>query len=168
MCGIHRPNLVLLDLVLPDGEGFLLVPQIRKLVPKARIIGVSGHMSHYILHRLFEAKVDGFIDKNEPGLEVIAEAITTVMNGGTYFSPTAKKMQERMRLDNSCFTKLLSDREMELMTSFGEGLSDVEVSERTGIKASTVRNHRQNIMTKLNLNSTRQLIRYAIKNGFAR
>lgn len=168
LCKQHVPDLVMLDLVLPDGGGIDLVPQIRELAPQAKIIGMSGHLSNYILHRLLEAKVDGFIDKGEQGVEVIAEAITTVVNGGTYFSQTAKQMQEAMRADAFSFTKLLSNREMELMIPFGEGLSDTEVSEKTGIKASTVRNHRQNIMTKLNVNSTRQLIRYAIENGFAR
>lgn len=167
LCKQHAPDLVMLDLVLPDGEGIDLVPQIRELAPQAKIVGMSGHLSNYILHRLLEAKVDGFIDKGEQGVEVISEAITTVVNGGIYFSQTARQMQERMRADTFSFTKLLSNREMQLMIPFGEGLSDAEVSEKTGIKASTVRNHRQNIMTKLNLNSTRQLIRYAIENGFA-
>ena len=73
-----------------------------------------------------------------------------------------------MRADPADFSKLLSAHEQKLLVFFGEGLSNDESAARTGLAWGTVRNHRNNIMAKLNLHSTPELMRYAIDKGFTR
>lgn len=168
LCRIERPDLVLLDLVLPDADGIDLAKHIRDVVGEVKILAISSHTDDYTLHRVQGAGVQGFVDKNVEAIDTLTEAFAAVLGGGTYFCAGVGEMRARLRADPRAFTKVLSDREMELLGLFGQGLGNEEIGEMIGLRPNTVRNHRQNIMTKLGLGSTPQLIRYAIEKGFTR
>ncbi|WP_438480482.1 response regulator [Oleiharenicola lentus] len=168
LCQQHKPRLVLLDLELPDADGFELVSEIRKVSPGARILILSSHTEDYILHRVHQVAVEGFMDKNDPSPEMLTEALQAVASGGRYFSATVENAFARFREDPLAFSKLLSEREQELLRLLGQGLSDEKISEKVGLREITVRNHRRNIMARLGIHSTPELIRYALEHGFAR
>jgi two-component system response regulator NreC len=168
LCKREQPGLVLLDLVLPDRDGLDLVPEIRAAVAGAKILVLSSHADEFTLHRVQRAGVDGFVDKNEQAFEVLQEALASVLGGRAYFCSATQALRSRMKADPQSFSKLLSDREMELLGLFGRGLSNDEIGEKLELRPNTVRNHRQNIMTKLGLGSTPQLIHYALEKGFTR
>ncbi|AHF92320.1 histidine kinase [Opitutaceae bacterium TAV5] len=168
LCRERQPAVVLLDVVLPDGDGLRLVPDVRAAVPHVRVITLSSHTDEYTLYRAQSAGVNGFVDKNGQTLDILQEAITAVMAGQTYACSVVKEVRARVRADPMAFSKVLSDREMELLGFFGRGWSNEEVAARAGLSPRTARNHRQNIMTKLGLGSTPQLIRYALEKGFTR
>jgi DNA-binding NarL/FixJ family response regulator len=167
-CRFHRPDVVFLDLVLPDGDGLDLVPQINAMGAHTRIIALTSHADEFTLHRALQAHVHGFVDKNEAPLDVLAEAIRTVMAGERFFSRSALELRAAMRADPSAFDKLLSEHEQHLLTLFGEGLTNEEVAARVGLTPNTVKWHRRNVMAKLGLHSTPQLIHYALEKGFTR
>ena len=167
-CRVNQPQLVLLDLELPDADGFELVHQIRHAARSAKILVLSAHTESYILHRVRQVNVDGFVDKNEQTPEMLAAAMRTVVDGGHYFSPSVENSLAQSRADPKSFTKLLSDREQELLRWFGKGAPDAAIAERFKLSQLTVRNHRRNIMAKVGVHSTPELIRYAIENGFTR
>jgi two-component system response regulator NreC len=168
LCRGFQPDLVFLDLDLPDGDGLARVPEIFAIAPGAKIIALTSHTDEFTVHRALRSNVNGFVDKNEQPLEVLREAVATAMDGRQYFSSTARRVRLAMRNDPNDFTKVLSDREQELLTLFGEGLDNDEIAGRLGISTNTVRLHRNKIMIKLNVHGTPQLIRYAIDRGFTR
>ncbi|OAM90997.1 response regulator transcription factor [Termitidicoccus mucosus] len=168
LCQSLQPAIVLLDIVLPDGDGIDLVSQIRSTVNEVKIIILSSHADEYTLYRSQIAGVNGFVDKNSQTLNILQEAIRTVIDGKSYSCSVVQKVRARVRSDPLAFSKILSEREMELLCLFGRGWSNEEVAAHTRLSPRTARNHRQNIMTKLNLGSTPHLIRYAMEKGFTR
>jgi DNA-binding NarL/FixJ family response regulator len=167
-CRREQPAVVLLDLVLPDADGLDLVPQIREAVMGVKILVLSSHTDEFTLHRIQRSGVNGFVDKNEQAFGVLQEALAAVLEGRSYFCSMTQTLRARMKADPRSFSKVLSDREMELLALFGRGLSNDEIGEKLELRPNTVRNHRQNIMTKLGLGSTPQLIHYALEKGFTR
>lgn len=168
LCGEQLPDIILLDIVLPDQDGLELLPAIREVVPEAKILVLSSHTDEYTLHRTFSSGVNGFVDKNLQTLGILHEAVEAVLAGKSYASTAVQKIRADMRADPRSFAKVLSDREIELLAHFGYGRSNEDVAALVGLSPRTVRNHRHNIMTKLDLNSTPQLIRYALDKGFSR
>lgn len=167
-CRTFGPDLIFLDLVLPDGDGIDFVGELRAACPDVRLIALTSHTDEVSLHRAQKAKMNGFVDKNEQPLAVLKEAIHTVMRGQAYYSTAAQRLQAAMHSNPAEFSKVLSEHEQRMLTLFGEGLSNDEVAQRFGIAAGTVRNHRSQIMSKLNIHSTPELMRYAIEKGFTR
>jgi len=164
-----QPDVIFLDLALPDGDGLDFLPQLFGACRSAKVIALTSHVDEFTLHRALKANIHGFVDKNEQPLPVLQEAIETVMSGRHYFSSTAHRLKIAMRGNPLAdFSKLLSDKEQELLPLYGEGLSNEEIAVKSGLAWGTVRNHRNNIMAKLNLHSTPELMRYAIDKGFVR
>lgn len=164
----HQPELILLDLELPDADGFELVGQLRTAAPRARVLVLSSHTEPYVLHRIIEAAVDGFVDKNEHDPALLVGVMRQVADGQRYFSAVVQDALARFRSDPTAFPKLLSPREQDLLRLFGQGWSDQRIAEQVGLRDITVRNHRRNIMARLGIHSTPELIRYALENGFTR
>ena len=168
LCRTAPPDLVLLDLVLPDGDGLDLLPDIFALAPAAKIIALSSHIDEFTLHRAVSSRVHGILDKNEQPVRILREAITTVLAGKQYVSSFVQRLKASVRADPAAFDKILSAREQEVLGLVGQGLANDQIAVRLKISASTAKNHRLNIMAKLDLHSTPQLIRYAIEKGFTR
>lgn len=167
-CARVQPDLVFLDLVLPDFDGLTLVPQIRAQAAGARVIALSSFADEYTVFRVVRAAVDGFVDKNEQPLDVLKEAIATVLGGGRYLSPTAQRLNAELRADPGGFDKILSDQEQRLLVLFGEGLTNAEVASQLSMTANTVKAHRRNIHRKLGIHSAPELMNYALRKGFTR
>jgi two-component system response regulator NreC len=167
-CRALQPQVVFLDLGLPDGDGLGFVPEIAAVAPKAKIIVLTSQANEFTLWRVMRARVHGFLDGTTQPLKVLGDVISTVLEGRRFFSPSIHRMQTAMRHDPLDFSKLLSDREQEMLTWFGTGLTNEEISERIGLAVRTVKNHRLNIMNKLEIHGTPKLMRYALEKGFTR
>jgi DNA-binding NarL/FixJ family response regulator len=163
-----RPELVLLDLSLPDGDGVDLAEQLFAEYPQSRIVALSSQVDEYTLHRVLESGIHGYVDKNEQSAAVLREAIETVMDGRVYFSSVISRVRDALRRDPRSFTKLLSAREQKLLELLGSGMSNAEVARELGIKPWTVHTYRRNISGKLGLHGTTEIIRYAWEKGFAK
>ena len=161
-----QPELVLLDLHLPNLDGFGVVEAIQKAVPAVRILVLSSHCDDYTVFRVEKCRVQGFVDKNTNTVEVLKTAITAVGQGRTYFSETFLRIKATRHNDPQSFDKLLTDRERAVLSLIGEPQSDREIAHRLGISAETVEKHRFNLLSKLGLQSTAELSRYARAHGF--
>jgi two-component system response regulator NreC len=163
-----QPDVVLLDLGLPDRDGLDLLGDLFAASPGSRIIALSGYTDEFTLHRALHSHVHGFVDKNEQPLGVLREAIEAVMAGRRYFSSVAQRVRLTLRNDPAAFDKLLSEWEQTLLGLLGRGLTNDAIARQAGLSPVTVRNHRCRIMAKLGIHSTPELINYAIDKGFTR
>lgn len=160
------PDLVLLDLHLPGLDGFGVVAALRHQLPELRILVLSSHCDAHTVYRIERARVQGFVDKNTSAVASLKQAITAVSSGQTYFSEAFRRVKAVRHGDPFSFDKVLSDRECMLLALIGEPLTDAEIAARLDISRGTVEKHRFNIMGKLGLKSTAQLVRYAVEHGF--
>ena len=168
LCRASPPDLVILDLVLPDGDGLDLLPELFALAPPVKVIALSSHIDEFTLHRALSSRVHGILDKNEQPVRILREAMEAVLAGKQYLSSAVQRLRASLRADPAAFDKILSAREQDVLRLVGQGLPNEEVAARLKISPSTAKNHRLNLMAKLDLHSTPQLIRYAIEKGFTR
>ncbi len=160
-----KPDVVLLDLGLPDIDGVTLAGKINAAVPTARIIVVSGSWNDYQIHRLRDVNLQGFVDKFAEGLMGLRRAIELVELGGTYYSPRYLLASCRLRRSETAFFKRLSLREQEVLLWAAQALSDEEIGVQLDLSTTTAQTHRREIMRKLNIHSTPKLIRYGMELG---
>jgi DNA-binding NarL/FixJ family response regulator len=168
----HKPDLVLLDISLPDRSGIELTRDIVKLSTKTRIMIVSMHSKTDYIVKAFQAGATGYVIKESAAAKLL-QGIGSVLKGD-YFMDAAvsQKVVEKLAeikgkkvkvTDTSYDT--LTPREQEIMILVAEGLSTKQISKRLYISPKTVENHRSRIMQKLDLHSTIELARYATKLG---
>ena len=151
LCRTGQPEVIILDLALPDRDGLDLLEDLLTACPQARVIGVSGYTDEFTLHRAVRSKLHGFVDKNEQTVEALAEAIRTVQDGRRYLSPAIQAAHQTLRNNPASFDKILSEREQNLLVLFGGGLTNEQVAAEVGLSELTVRNHRCRLMAKLEL-----------------
>jgi two-component system response regulator NreC len=101
-------------------------------------------------------------------MEMLKLAISEVLKGRVFFAEVVQQVRQKLRVQPKSFPKLLTGREQELLPLLGGGLSNEEVARELSISRYTVQLHRRNIMQKLNLHRTPDLIRYAVNRGFAK
>jgi DNA-binding NarL/FixJ family response regulator len=160
------PDLVLLDLHLPGLDGFSVVEEVRKVAPQIRVLILSSHCDEYTVFQAERAHVNGFVDKNTNTVATLKKAIDAVVHGKVWFSETFLKVKSARHRDPNSFDKLLTDRERAVLVLLGEPLSDQEIARQLAISQETVEKHRFNILRKLELSTTTELVRYAREHGF--
>jgi DNA-binding NarL/FixJ family response regulator len=161
-----KPDLVLLDLHLPSLDGFGVVEAIRKHAPLVKILVLSSHCDEYTVFRSERAHVQGFVDKNTNSVAMLQAAIGAVAQGRVWFSDAFLKAKAARLRDPRSFDKILTQRERDVLALVGLPLSDAEISAELEIAIETVEKHRFNILRKLELQSTTELVRYAREHGF--
>lgn len=163
-----KPDAVILDLSLPDMDGFNVVDRVSKSLPGLRILVVSSHCDDYTLFRVEKSGVHGFVDKNSNTVETLHEALVAVEAGRIYYSSAFQSAKKARRADPASFTKILSDRERAVLSLIGQGLSDSEIGHRLEVSHRTAQTHRSRILRKLDIKGTPKLIAFAIEHGFTR
>ena len=167
-----KPDLVLLDVGLPDVKGLVLIGDILRCSPKIRIMVVSMHSKIDYIVKAFQSGAMGYLIK-ESAAELLLDGIEFVLKGH-YFMDTSvshqvvKKLiglpEKEVAISGTSYD-LLTAREQEVMGLLAEGLSTTQVADKLFISPKTVENHRHSIMRKLDLHSTIDLARYAAKLG---
>ena len=163
-----NPEVLLLDLHLPDGDGLDVAKRLYELLPDLKVVALTSLHDEVTIHRIRSMGVQGFVDKNVQKPEVLRDAIEAVASGRVFFAEVVQQVQQAMRNDPQSFTKILSDREQELLHLLGRGLSNEEAAAQMGLTAWTVHSHRRNIMKKLGATTQAELMRYALRKGFVR
>jgi len=162
-----KPDLVLLDIGLPDMDGLTLLPRLRKASPSSKVIVTSSLFSDYVFGRLEGLTWEGLLDKFSDGIESLRGAIQVVRSGGRFVSPAVRRLMTRYQQSNNPFCRMLSDREKEVLVCIAHALTDEEVATRLVISVSTVHTHRKNLLRKLGQHSTPKLMNLAIRHGYA-
>jgi len=153
-------DIIITDIEMPGMTGTELVSAIRDVSSSQRILVLSMHKDHSLIHNLFNLKVNGYMMKDSsPGL--LNEALDAIMSTGRYLTKEIEDVLGKEE-DNEEYT--LTKREIQIVQLISNGLSNKEIGEKCFISETTVKTHRKNIMLKLNLKNTAELVRYAIEN----
>ena len=167
-----KPDLVLLDLALPDKSGIDLCREIRDFSPSTRIMMVSMHSKVDYIVKAFQAGATGYMTK-ESATARLLQGIAQVLNGeyfmdGSVSHRVVEKLmqtpQKEMKITDAPY-ETLTPREQEIMVMLAEGCSAKEAAAKLFISPKTVENHRTNILNKLGLHSTLELVRYGARLG---
>jgi DNA-binding NarL/FixJ family response regulator len=164
----HKPDLVLLDISLPDVDGLEVAAAVLKELPATKILALSSRRDPVTLKTVRDLGIHGFVDKRDQNVQRLKEAIDLVSRGHEFFSPVMGEVIGALRRNPKAYTRVLSDYEQQILGLIGDSKSDAEIALVLGIKPSTAQSRRRDIMRKLEIHSTPKLIRYAIENGFTR
>ena len=158
-----NPDLVVVDLNLPDMHGLELIKRLRALRPEMGILVVSIHDERRYAERVLRAGAQGYVMK-EVAASTILNAVETVLSGRPYYSDSLRQYLIERTLDGEEVmlpTARLTDREREAFELLGQGLATREVAERMQVSANTVDSYRESIKTKLGLKHANELVQRA-------
>lgn len=156
-----KPDIVLLDINLPPASGLDAVPLIRKFSPGTKIIAVSMHTEPVYAKTMLKLGARGYVTKNSSHEEIF-EAIEEVMKGEIFVCAEMSSIlvKQIIKADEQPGLNKLSLREFEIIKLIKEGMSSKEIAESLHIAVRTAEVHRQNILKKLNLKNTFELINF--------
>ena len=163
-----KPDLVVLDVALPELNGIEVARQIRRAMPVPILI-VTMHDTDQIVQAAVEAGANGIVLKAEAG-RTLANAVRVILSGGEFFSEQVLRVAGRDVVEGQARLRpvkpvLLTSREREVLQLLAEGQANKEVAAALGISTKTAETHRARIMAKLNVHSMTELVRYAIRNS---
>jgi DNA-binding NarL/FixJ family response regulator len=163
----QKPDVVVLDLTLKDGNGVDLIKQIRGRFHDTRIVVLTMHDESLFGARCFRAGAAGFVNKEEASEKVI-EAIRTVCTGRLYLSDRLAERVLRRAFGNAedpSGSELdnLTDRELEVFGMIGRGMTTRQIADRLHLSHKTIESYRENIKAKLNLQNAVELTQRAVR-----
>lgn len=158
------PNLIFLDINLPDGSGIELSRNILKDFPNIKIILLTMYDDQQMLKEAKKAGVHGYILKNSSKKELL-QGIFTVLEGKMYFDEKLKNKTEVQNKDNFSKKHNLTERESEIIRLVKAGLDSYQIAEKMSLSYLTIKTHRRNIHFKIGTSSTPEMIRFANENG---
>lgn len=166
-----KPDMIMLDISMPEMSGIEIARQLTIDRPEIKLLMLSMYMSEEFITNAIEAGAKGYLTKTTTQEEIL-NALKVINEGGEFYSDSVsnillksfiKKTQNKVT-DSKEQAIILTKRENEILKHFAEGLSNKEIADRLFISIRTVESHKNNIMQKLDLKSTVELIKYAIKN----
>jgi DNA-binding NarL/FixJ family response regulator len=165
----QRPDVVLMDYELPDGDGVSACRAIKAVVPEAKVVLLTSNADEDVLVAAIEAGASGFVTKHKPAAEVMA-AIRAAAGGEMLVSSDmlARLLPRMNRQDRKGAGYDLTSRELEVLQLLAEGTPNHELAARMGISRNTVRNHVQNLLTKLGVHSRLEAVALATREGLLR
>jgi len=161
-----KPDLIILDILIPKMSGIIVATRIRQNWPRIKILALSSESDPKTVHQVTNLNLAGFIDKNDASLQTLTEGIQTVLEGGRFVSKGIRKVVDDLHKDPLAFQKILTRREQEVLTFIGGGFNDAEIGNALGLSPASVQSHRRNISRKLGLHNTPDLIQAAQAMGF--
>ncbi len=165
LCLEHAPDLVILDIMLPNLNGSEVLRRLKAKNPKINILVFSAASSNSMVNRLLKSGVTGYIEK-DAGLAELEKAIDLVSDGRSYFSPRVVDAMRELMVSGGQDDSLesLTTREREIVQLIAESYSNKEIAAKLGMSVRTADTHRTNIMKKLDLHDVAALTRWAIAN----
>lgn len=169
---MSQPDIILMDISLPDTTGIELTALLREKYPDIKVLILSMFMDESFIKQAIKAGAKGYLHKNTTREEILT-AINTIYAGVDFYSENVSKIILKSYIEKAKNTsgepqnphELLSKREIEILKMFAEGFINKEIADRLFISVRTVESHKNHIMQKLGLKTQVELVRYAIKNN---
>lgn len=165
------PDIILLDILLPDMSGTAIAQQLKRQHPAIKILAISAENTAEVIKEMLDIGIEGFISKRRGGVEEIAQAIRTIMQGYDYFGSDISAIIYKIyvsKKQNAELSPEFTNREREIIELCRQGLLSKQIAERLCISSRTVDNHKNNIFRKLGINSSMEMVQYALKHGIIR
>ena len=159
-----RPDVVLMDVQMPELNGIEATKKMVAAQPRIRILVLSMHKESVYVREIMKAGARGYILKDAIDTELL-NAVRSVAKGDGYISPAVAGALNEKAIGAASPVDLLSTREREVLLLIAEGKTNKEIATKLNLSVYTVDSHRGKIMEKLNLHSAGELVRFAIKNG---
>jgi two-component system response regulator NreC len=165
-----RPDIVLMDIGLPDISGIEAAAEIKRLRPETAIVALTIHEDEEYFFKMLAAGASGYVPKRAAPEELLT-ALRAAATGEVYLYPSLAKLLVTDYLAQDSAARQaetldgLTDREREVLAHLADGASNGEIAETLSISPKTVARHRENIMRKLGLHSRTELVKYAIRKG---
>jgi DNA-binding NarL/FixJ family response regulator len=161
-----KPDVILMDVVMPDGNGLEVIPALLREQPEMKILVLSMQDDPRYVREAFDAGAKGYVLKEAADVEVVA-AVREVARGGRYVHPAlgARLIAADVAAARKVEEDPLSDREREVLRLLALGHTNQEIAQQLFISVRTAETHRAHIMQKLRLSSRAELVRYAIAQG---
>lgn len=162
-----KPDILLLDISMPKLSGLEVIQRVKRVSAKTKVIVITVHkMGAYVLKAL-RSGVSGYINK-ENVVEELIPALTQVTRGKTYLGSSVSDyladMLDESKKETLSYTKILNERELDVLRLVAEGKTSKEIANVLFLSRRTVENYKNNMLKKLNLHKTSDLIKYAIEN----
>lgn len=162
----EKPDLAIVDWMLPDGRGFDLVRQAGPRLARTRWIFISSNEQGHLVREAVALGVHGFVMKRSD-LSTLRTAIARVLAGEKYYCADSSRLLVEKMVDEGCTVAVnLTAREREVLRSFARGENTKSLADRLSISAKTVQNHLTMLKEKLGLHEPAELVHYAIKHGY--
>lgn len=165
-----RPDVVCMDISMPDIDGLEATRRIKECCPEVAVLALTVHETDEYFFQMLKAGASGYVLKGAASEDLVA-ALRAAARGEVFLYPTvAKKLVDDYLSrtgdrETADYHHRLTPREREVLTLIGEGLTNREIAERLVISLSTVQTHYSHIIEKLGLNNRAELIKYAIRHG---
>jgi two-component system response regulator NreC len=168
--GRLNPDIVLMDIGLPDKSGIDAARELKRLKPSVAIVALTIHEDAEYFFKMLDAGAIGYVPKRAAPEELLS-AIEAAARGEVYLYPSMAKLlvgdylRQEQAVKSARALDGLTAREQEVLTPLVEGESNQAIADQLGISPKTVARHRENLMRKLNLHSRAELVKYAIRKG---
>lgn len=156
----QRPDVILMDVNLPDMSGIDLCKQVKQLYPDVFVLGLSTFNQQPVIRNMMDNGASGYVLKNATQ-EELQEAIQAVITGKTYLSIEAAQALREQGNE----LPLITRREKEVLLLVADGFTNAEIAEKLFISVPTVNTHRKSLLSKFNVNNTAGLIKQAAKHN---
>lgn len=170
---VLMPDIVLMDISMPQLNGLEATRQIKKLFPQVKILALTMYTNEEYIFQILQAGASGYVVKQAAPAELVS-AIVAVYRGDSFLSPLISKtiIDEYLKhndqpVQEDPFEKL-TDREREVLQLIAEGYSNREIADRLQISIKTSGVHRTNLMEKLGVHNVTDLVKYALRKGIIR
>jgi DNA-binding NarL/FixJ family response regulator len=166
-CLKEKPDILVVDLMLPDINGMEIAREVRRVVPDMKILVITAHPSERLPADLMGLGVNGYVDKTEP-IEYVLSAVETVRNGGMFFASRVRAKGGSGVVFSGTRPVLevpLTQREQEIARLVAAGQMSKEIAAKLNLSVRTVEKHRANIMEKIGVREVASLTRWCIQAG---
>jgi DNA-binding NarL/FixJ family response regulator len=164
-------DVVLLDINLPDIGGAEIARRLRREYPALKILAVSAENTAETIESMLEAGIDGFISKQKGDMNELTEAIRTVAGGLEYYGRDIAAIIFGVYVSKKKTTEVtneFTEREREIIIACRNGLMCKEIADRMGVSINTINTHKKRIFAKLGINTTIEMVQYALNKGIIR